>query len=133
MSIDYLIDTNFLISVWREKSAGKAWAWLRNHPDQSLGIPWIVKGEFLCGSIYTGQDASVVNDFLDRYPTLWPDERIVQRFASLYAILKKKNALPGPHDLWIASTAIEIETPLLTRNVAQFRRIPGCVIEAYEG
>ncbi len=129
--IDRVIDTNFLISLWREKSAGKAGQWLQSNPDLALGIPWLVKAEFLSGSIYSGHCEETVSDFLERYPTLWPEESTIRRFASLYAHLKKKNQLPGPNDLWIACTALEEKVPVVTRNLKQFEVIPDLKIEDF--
>ena len=47
------------------------------------------------------------------------------------ARLHAANALPGPHDLWIAATALQHDIPLVTRNTAQFARIGGIRLESY--
>jgi len=129
--MDRVVDTNFLISLWRDQSVGKAGKWLKQNTDLSLGIPWVVKAEFLSGAIHAGHRKAPVAGFLDRYTTLWPNEGTIHRFAELYAHLKKKNQLPGPHDLWIACIAIENQVPLLTRNVKQLSRIPELKIEDF--
>ena len=38
---------------------------------------------------------------------------------------------PGPHDLWIADTALQFDIPLVTRNTAQFARSEGIRLESY--
>ena len=38
---------------------------------------------------------------------------------------------PGPHDLWIAATALQYDIPLVTGNTAQFARIEGIQREGY--
>ena len=47
------------------------------------------------------------------------------------AELRAINALPGPHDLWIAASALQYGVPLVTRNLAQFQRIEGLRLESY--
>ncbi len=41
------------------------------------------------------------------------------------------NRGPGPHDLWIAATALQLDIPLVTRNTAQFARSEGIRLEGY--
>ena len=31
----------------------------------------------------------------------------------------------GPNDLWIAAHALTLDVPLVTHNLAEFRRVPG--------
>lgn len=38
---------------------------------------------------------------------------------------------PGPHDLWIAATALQYDIPLVTGNTAQFARVEGIQREGY--
>jgi predicted nucleic acid-binding protein len=39
--------------------------------------------------------------------------------------------LIGSNDLWIAATALEREMALVTRNTAEFSRVPGLKIKGY--
>ena len=48
-----------------------------------------------------------------------------------FARLRAANTLPGPHGLWIAAAALQLEIPLVTRNTAQFARIEGIQLESY--
>ncbi|MFM7374423.1 MAG: type II toxin-antitoxin system VapC family toxin [Chthoniobacterales bacterium] len=41
------------------------------------------------------------------------------------------NALPGPHDLWIAVSALQQGIPLVTRNTQQFAKVDGLQLESY--
>ena len=50
IAVDRLLDTNFLISRWREGRNSPAAKWLRDNADLAVGLPWIVKGEFLRGA-----------------------------------------------------------------------------------
>lgn len=131
IAIDRLLDTNFLITRWRDGKKSSAAEWLRENADLAVGLPWIVKGEFLRGAVVAGHPPGEVRDFLDRFPTAWPDDTTLEIYATLFARLRAANALPGPHDLWIAATAMQIGVPLVTCNAAQFAKIEGLKLESY--
>jgi predicted nucleic acid-binding protein len=125
------VDTNFLIARWRGGVKSPASEWLLANEGLILGIPWIVKGEFLRGTEIAGHDSASARAFLKRYPTIWPNEESLEMYASLFAYLRKRNQLIGPHDLWISVAALQCRVPLVTRNQAEFGRVPGLQIEAY--
>ena len=131
MRVDRLIDTNFLISRWRDGESGAAAAWLKANGDLVLGIPWIVKAEFLRGAEIAGHDRPTIRDFLKRFPSVWPDEETLEIYASLYSALKKRNELIGPNDLWIAASALQKSVPLVSKNKAELQRVPGLSLEGY--
>ena len=131
IAVDRLLDTNFLISRWRDGKNSSAAQWLRDNADLAVGLPWMVKGEFLRGAVVAGHSPREVRAFLDRFPTAWPDNATLEIYAALFARLRSANTLPGPHDLWIAATAIQLGVPLVTRNTAQFTKIEGLKLESY--
>jgi len=75
--VDYLLDTNFLIGLWREPATGPEARFLAAKPDAALGIPWIVKAEFLAGAVVAGHALPRVAAFLADYPVVWADEDIL--------------------------------------------------------
>ena len=131
MRVDRVLDTNFLIARWREGEGGPASLWLKANASLILGIPWIVKAEFLRGAEIAGHDRQGIRDFLKRFPTLWPDEDTLEIYASLYSTLKKRNELIGPNDLWIAASALQNSVPLVSKNKIEFQRVPGLPLESY--
>ena len=131
MRVDRLLDTNFLISRWRQGPRSAAANWLTTNGDLVLGISWIVKAEFLRGAEIAGHDREAIKDFLMRFPTVWPVDETLEIYASLYAVLQKRNELIGPHDLWIAASALQKSVPLVSRNKMEFERVPGLVLESY--
>ena len=131
MRVDRVLDTNFLIARWREGEGGPASVWLTANANLILGIPWIVKAEFLRGAEIAGHDRQSIRDFLKRFPTLWPDEDTLEIYASLYSTLKKRNELIGPNDLWIAVSALQKSVPLVSKNKCEFQRVPGLPLESY--
>lgn len=76
-------------------------------------------------------DPDRVEAFLGRHETVWPDEQTLSLYATIYASLARKNQLIGPHDLWIAVSAIQLGLPLLTNNAAEFRRVEGITVVNY--
>ena len=131
ITVDRLLDANFLISRWRDGAKSAAANWLRANADLVVGLPWIVKAEFLRGAAVAGHDPREVREFLDRFPVAWPDDQTLELYAVQFAELRAINALPGPHDLWIAASALQYGVPLVTRNIAQFQRIEGLRLESY--
>jgi tRNA(fMet)-specific endonuclease VapC len=129
--MDYVIDTSFLIGRWRQKKGGAEQRFIETHPDDSVLMPWIVKGEFLRGAVLAGHSPDDVRAFLSRYPTLWPTEATLFHYAQTYAALVRTNQLIGPNDLWIAASALEHGLALLTRNASEFRRVPDLSVIDY--
>jgi predicted nucleic acid-binding protein len=101
IAVDRLLDTNFLISRWRDGEKSGAAKWLRANPDLLVGLPWIVKAEFLPGAAIAGRNPREVREFLDCFPVAWPDDQALEIYAVQFAKLRAINTLPGPHDLWI--------------------------------
>ena len=131
IAVDRLLDANFLIARWRDGEKSAAARWLKANPDIVVGLPWIVKAEFLRGAAVAGHDPHQVHAFLDRFPVTWPDDQTLDLYAAQFAKLRAINALPGPHDLWIAACALQHQVPLVTRNTAQFKKIEGLRLEIY--
>ena len=130
--MDFLADTVFLIDLWREaRSPGRATRFAREHEGEQVGINWVVAGEFLAGAEAAGQDADGVRRFLERYPLVQSSPSIIQRYAEIYADLKRSNQLIGPNDLWIAASCSAFDKPILTRNVDEFQRVKGLRVVGY--
>ena len=126
-----MIDTTFLIRLWRERQRSAEYRFVARHPDDSVYMPWVVKGEFLRGAFLAGHVEEEVGAFLDRYPTIWVAEETLLHYARLYADLVRSKQSVGANDLWIAAAAIERDLPLLTRNASEFRRVAGLKVVDY--
>lgn len=123
--MDFIVDTGFLIGRWRGGAASAEQRFIESHADQAVAMPWIVKAEFLRGAALAGHATGEVADFLDRFATLWPSDETLQVYVRLFVELRRSNGMVGPHDLWIAASAVEHGLPLLTRNGPELGRIPG--------
>jgi predicted nucleic acid-binding protein len=129
--VDYLIDTTFLIRLWRERQRSPEYAFVARHAEDSVRMPWVVKGEFLRGAVLAEHDEEEVRRFLDRYATLWVSDETLSHYARIYRTLVQSRQIIGANDLWVAASAIEHELPLLTRNAAEFRRVEGLQVVDY--
>ena len=131
MNVDRLVDTDFLIDRWRNGESSDAWAYARAHMDDSLAIPWIVKGEFLHIAGIVGEHSTQVVEFLARYPTHWPDEELLAGYARLNVLLGRQGLSLRANELWIAASALRLNVPLVTRNTREFGKVPGIKLDPY--
>ena len=127
-----MIDTCFLIDYQRESKRqmpGAVVAFLRARPDERLQISPVAWGEFLAG-FEDENDPFVqfVRDRLDVAP--FPSE-VASVYRKIYRHLKAGGNLIGGNDLWIASHAIVLDQPLVTRNENEFSRVPDLRLLAY--
>ena len=121
--MDYLLDTNFLVGLWRQPKSGIERRFLDANPDAGMLLPWVVRAEFLCGAVLAAHDLDRVAAFLANYPVIWPDEAMLSVYAMTFATLRRSRLQVGANDLWIAAAAIAHQLPLLTRNVRELSRV----------
>ena len=130
--MELIADTSFLVGLWR----GQAWAqsYARAHFSRSLGLPWIVQGEFWHGALRTGHDPEKVRDFLSIGVPLNDPEPVVPAYARICAALQDSPTYRaiGQNDLWIAAVAMTFALPLVTKNVRHFDQIKGLQVEALQ-
>ena len=127
MIVDRLLDTDFLIARWQGGEESDASRWLEANSGLRLGIPWVVKGEFLRAAEMAGQETAAVRRILSRYPTHWPDDDLVSTYASI------ASAFPDQPTnwCWIAASAVRSRVPIVSRRLGVFREIEGFVAEAF--
>jgi predicted nucleic acid-binding protein len=59
------------------------------------------------------------------------DSKVANIHAGIVATLSQNGTTIGPHDNWIAATALKYDYDLLTTNVAEFRRVPNLRVIEY--
>ena len=120
-----LVDTCFLIDYQREaraKQEGPLLAFLQAHQDERLQISTVAWGEFLAG--FENENDPFVWFARDRLDLLPLNSEVAFVYRQIYRTLKAVGRLIGANDMWIASHAIFLEIPLLTRNDSDFQRVP---------
>jgi len=129
--MDAVADTTFLVGLWRRQPWATGYA--ASHPSISLGIPWVVLGEFWHGALRAGHPAALVGEFLTLgQPLMNPDPVMYARICAELQDRPVYRAI-GQNDLWIASVALRESRPLLTRNLRHFGGIPDLRCEVLEG
>jgi len=131
--LDFLVDTNFLIGLWRNRERGAEGRFLSRHAEAAFGLPWVAKAEFLAGAVVAGHDLDRVAAFVGDYTLVLPDAATPLHYASVFASLRARKLAVGPNDLWIGVAALQARVPLLTRNARELSRIEGLQVVDYAG
>jgi predicted nucleic acid-binding protein len=131
--MDLIADTTLLVGLWRRQ----AWAvdFAAANSRKSLGLPWVVLGEFWHGATRAGHDPALVRGFLSVGLALLETELVIPVYADICARLQGTKAYHqiGQNDLWIAAASIAYAKPLVSRNERHFRDIPGLRLEIAGG
>lgn len=100
----------------------------------------VVTASELLHGVHRATDAAVrakrsvfVEAILERFPLLHADLATARTHARLWADLASAGQLIGPHDLWLAATALEYGLTLVTANLREFKRVPALVVESWIG
>ena len=127
--MDLIADTTLLVGLWR----GQSWArdFASANAGRTLGIPWVVMGEFWHGAPQARHDPEKVRGFLALGQPLHDTEPIMPAYARLCAAIQSKQIWKeiGQNDLWIAATALATGKPLVTRNKRHFLQIKDLQLE----
>jgi tRNA(fMet)-specific endonuclease VapC len=128
--MELIADTSFLVGLWRKQS----WAvdFAQANRQRVLGIPWIVLGEFWHGALRAGHRSELVRKFLLCGLPIYDVAPIVSVYAAVCCDAQTRMFYSeiGQNDLWIASTALCLRLPLVTRNKRHFDKIEGLRLEA---
>jgi len=111
-----LLDSNIIIYA-ADPQGGELRNWLRQFPS-SISI--ISEVEVLGYHLLQPEELTHLRIFLDQIPVIPLTSSIARQAISL----RQKQKI-GLADALIAATAIELQYPLVTRNVADFKRIEG--------
>jgi predicted nucleic acid-binding protein len=130
--MELIADTTFLIGLWRRQPWAMAYA--GRNAGRSIGLPWIVLGEFWHGAIKAGHDTEKVAGFLQVGMPITDTAPVLEVYARICVKLQGSGTyrMIGQNDLWIAAVAISCGLPLVTRNSRHFGLIEGLKIEVLE-
>lgn len=120
----YLIDSDVLIHFLKgEPTAVKTITKLQKHP---LYVSIISVGEILEGLLETKNKRKLVSfkELLKTLTVVNIDFKVIEKFASVRKLLRKKGMLIDNFDLLIASTCLAYDLSLVTKNTGHFKRIP---------
>lgn len=133
MADTLIFDTTFLIDFQRERArqagSGPAHRFLQDHADAGMQLPVTALGEFAEGFVDRGHPVLQATAAL--FEILPVDAETAYRYAEVTRYLREQGRLPGANDLWIAASALRHGGALVTRNAADFSRVPGLVVLGY--
>ncbi len=130
-----LIDTNIFIAC--EKGALDIDRMIAEHDDSPVFLSVISASELLHG-VHRAADETIrtrrlafVEILLKGMEILEIDLAVSRIHAELWSDLTARGQMIGPHDLWLAASALANDCVLVTRNVREFNRIPGLKVEVW--
>lgn len=72
-----------------------------------------------------------IEEVLNRFPLLDIDFEVARNHSRIWAELVRAGKVIGMNDLWIAATCLSHDQKLATRNVREFKRVSGLVVEVW--
>ena len=127
----YMLDTDTCSYVMR-RSHPLVLERLQALPLSDVCMSVVTRAELLYGvevSPKHAQDAAALAAFLPYVEVLDLDEDAALHYAEIRADLKKRGAMIGANDLFIAAHARALGLTLVTNNTAEFERVKGLEIE----
>ena len=127
----YMLDTD-TCSYIMKRSSPPLLRRLRAVPVTDVCMSVITKSELLYGvevSPRRTQDVAALAAFLPYVEVLDFPDAAASHYAEIRADLKKRGALIGANDLFIAAHARSLGLMLITNNTAEFGRVKGLAIE----
>jgi tRNA(fMet)-specific endonuclease VapC len=128
-----ILHSTFLADFEREsahRSDGPATRFLQTRPDEELCITFTIAGELAAGESM-GRDRAQWETFIRPFRFLGYNDEVAWRFGEIFRELRRKGALIGANDMWIAATALANDQPLVTRSADEFRRVAGLEVLSY--
>lgn len=128
-----LLDTSVCIPLINRTEPRLAERLLEQDPS-SVVLCSVVKAELYFGarnSMKVSENIDRVERFCEAFDSLPFDDEAAARYGSVRAQLKREGRPIGANDLLIASIALASNVELVTRNVEEFRRVPGLGVAAW--
>jgi len=127
----YMLDTG-TCSYIMKRSSEPLLRRLQSVPVTAVCISVVTRAELLCGvevSPRRAVDAAAVAAFLPYVEVLVFSDDAAGHYAEIRADLKRRGALIGANDLFIAAHARSLGLTLVTSNSAEFKRVKGLAVE----
>jgi len=128
--MSYLIDTNIIIYSIKGNSVVHDKFLKNENIPKSISV--ITYGELLFGAKKSQnyeKNLAIVYRIKELFPIIDIDKAIVETFSELKANMQKAGSPIDDFDLLIASTALTMNSILVTNNEKHFNRIKGLKIE----
>lgn len=129
----YLLDTNAWIALLKNDAAVKAA--VQSHGVQQLFLCAPVWAELwfgACNSQRVSENQSRLRELAAKVISLPFDDRAAEHCGEIRALLNRAGTPIGPYDLQIAALARAAGLIVVTRNLSEFRRVPGLPVENWQ-
>jgi tRNA(fMet)-specific endonuclease VapC len=116
------------------RQAGPATRFLDAHTDEDVCISVLVACELSAGAELSARPSAErqrVQQLCSALRIVHPDERFAPVYGRLLSALSRAGRSISTMDLLIATSAVVDEAPLVTRNLRDFRRVPGLELLSY--
>jgi len=121
----YILDADWVINALAGKQ--RADTILQNLAPTGITISWITVGEIYDTAFtYANPDAHLAyfRQFLSPYQVVGVNEPIMERFAEIRSLLRRRGKLISDFDILLGATALYYDLTVLTFNRKHFSRIP---------
>jgi tRNA(fMet)-specific endonuclease VapC len=128
-----LLDTSVCIPLINRSDASLAQRLLALRPG-SLLLCSVVRAELEFGarnSARVAENLERVATFCRAFGSLAFDDAAAVHYGLIRAQLRREGRLIGGNDMLIAAIALSADAPLATRNVEEFRRVPGLTVDPW--
>lgn len=121
----YLLDADWVINALAGRR--QAAAILNQLAPEGIAISWITAGEVYEG-VFNAPDPqhrlATVRQFLSPFRMLGVNDPIMERFAEIRSLLRRRGQLISDFDILLAATALHYDLTVLTFNLRHLSRIP---------
>jgi tRNA(fMet)-specific endonuclease VapC len=132
--MNYLLDTNICIELIRQKSVDLR-ARLIAAPIGNVGVSAVTVAELEFG-VHKSRDPARERAALAKFLT----PLVVHEFGVIAAAtygqvrfhLERIGTPIGPLDMMIAAHSLSLGTAIVTKNVNEFRRVPGLIVDSWD-
>ena len=129
----YLLDTSVCVPLVNGSEKALRDRVLGLRPD-AVAISSVVKAELYFGAYHSprvAENMARVERFCRGLESLPFDDESARHYGGIRAQLQREGRPIGANDLLIAATALASDRTLVTRNLEEFRRVPGLRVEGW--
>lgn len=127
-----ILETTFLVDLERETlrgNVGPAQQFLELHAADQLYITHTIAGELAGGPRTESRESW--EELVSLFRILAINRDVCWEYGRAFRFLRDNGLLIGANDLWIAATGLAYKTPVVTRNLRHYRRVPGLDVRTY--
>jgi tRNA(fMet)-specific endonuclease VapC len=129
----YLLDTNICIPLINQADVPLKERLLAESPSDVV-LCSVVEAELYFGannSARLAENLDRVERFCRAFTSLPVNSGAARHYGAVRARLRREGRVIGANDMLIASVCLAAGVTLVTRNVGEFRRVPGLAVEAW--